>query len=51
MYFVYLPSVRVSVVDDVFPFRRLLFCPIDGVLSLAKAFPLQEVPFIVYLSA
>ena len=40
-------SSLLDVVDeDAFPFSRLSFCPIDGVLCLIKALQFHEVPFI-----
>jgi hypothetical protein len=44
IYFRYRSSVRCMVGEDLFPFCRLSFCPINGVLCFTEAFP--EVSFI-----
>ena len=36
--------------EDLFPFFRLSFCPINSVLSLTEAFQFHEVPLINHLS-
>ena len=47
IYFVYYPSIRCRVGENLFPFCKLPFCPIDGVLCLIEYFQCHKAPFII----